>query len=98
MGALIKAGKALKTLHAFAFYVGLFTAAVQLSFMPSGWNFMAGGVLVKHPELFSCDEFFLGLRALTAYQDLRKRYLHLIDDRHAEYQALLCNEANIVND
>jgi glucokinase len=84
LGALIKAGKALKTLHAFAFYVRLFIAAVQLSFMPSGGIFMAGGVLLKHPELFSCDEFFLGLRALTAYQDLRREIpMRLIDDKHA---------------
>lgn len=84
LGRLLHAGKADRTLRAFSFYVGLFCATVQLTFMPSGGIFMAGGVLLKHQDLFSCEEFFLGLHALPAYKNERERFaMHIITDKHA---------------
>lgn len=84
LGALVRAGEAQETLGAFAFYVGLFVGTVQLCFMPSGGIFMAGGVLLKHSELFSCEEFYQGLWALPAYRTERERFsVQLITDDNA---------------
>lgn len=84
LGKLIHAGKANLTLGAFAFYVGLFSATVELTFMPSGGLFIAGGVVLKHHELFLLDEFAQGLRAAPAYANERARFpMHIITDEHA---------------
>lgn len=86
LGVLIRQGDANDTLHCFAFYVGLFSAVVQLCFMPSGGIWMAGGILLKHPELFLCHEYQQGLQALSAYQAERQRFpIRLITDRHAAF-------------
>jgi glucokinase len=84
LGAVVRASEAQETLGTFAFYVGLFVGTVQLCFMPSGGIFMAGGVLLKHRELFSCEEFYQGLWALPAYRTEREKFsVQLITDDNA---------------
>jgi glucokinase len=73
------------TLKIFAFYLGLFIGTVQLTFMPSGGIFIAGGVVQKNPHLFDYAEFWKGVKALPAYLNKRETFpLRLLyDDNHA---------------
>lgn len=72
LGELIRGGAAKETITLFAFYLGLFTATVQLSLMPTGGIWIAGGVVLNHLEIFDCPEFEQGIRALPAYLSERR--------------------------
>jgi len=86
LGELLRSGLGPHTLALFAFYLGLFTSTVQLSFMPSGGIFMAGGVILKHLSVFDCPEYFQGIAALPAYKAERSKFpLKVLIDEKTPY-------------
>ncbi len=86
IGKLIKEGKAGETLGLFAFYLGLFTGTVQLSFMPGGGIWITGGVVLNHLGVFDRPEFFQGIEASPAYLIQRKTFpLRVLADPNATF-------------
>ena len=73
------------TLSLFAWYLGLFTGTVQLTYMPDAGLWITGGVVNKHLDLFDIPTFKEGLMASPAYQAERKRMplYALTGDRYA---------------
>ncbi len=78
-------GQADETLAMVAWYMGLFIGTVQLAFMPSGGIWISGGVVLKNIHLFDHDEFYRGIGASPAYQNLRTEFPLgvLINPEHA---------------
>ncbi len=74
IGMAIRAGLADKTLKAFAWYLGLFIGTIQLTFMPDGGIWIAGGVVMQHLALFDCPEFQQGIEASPAYLLQRQQF------------------------
>jgi glucokinase len=74
IGHLLKAGQLDELANTFAWYLGLFVATIQLTFMPAGGIWMTGGVLLKHLGILEKDDFEAGIRSLPAYLSLRKQY------------------------
>jgi len=86
IGKLIKDGKANETLGLFAFYLGLFTGTVQLSFMPGGGIWITGGVVLNHLGVFDRPEFFQGIEVSPAYLTQRNTFpLRVLDDPNATF-------------
>lgn len=65
---LLKTGQAQDTLAMFAWYLGLFIGTVQLTFMPTGGIWIAGGVALNNLLAFDHPHFYQGIHASPAYQ------------------------------
>jgi glucokinase len=74
IGDLMHQDKVSELTDLFAWYLGLFVATLQLSFMPAGGIWMTGGVLLKHMNLVKHKSFQAGIHALSAYLSLRNTY------------------------
>jgi len=74
VGGLIAAGKEKELAETFAWYVGLFTGTVQLSFMPEGGIYITGGVALTHAAIFDLPAFNEGIHASPAYLSQRKDF------------------------
>ncbi len=61
------------TLSLFAWYLGLFTGTVQLTFMPDAGLWITGGVINKHMDLFDQPTFKQGIMASPAYMAEREQ-------------------------
>jgi glucokinase len=86
LGELINKNKADETLGLFAFYLGLFTGTVQLSFMPTGGIWITGGVVCNHLSVFERPEFFEGINASPAYLTQRETFpLRVLCDTNAHF-------------
>lgn len=87
IGKLMGAGEAEETVAFFAWYLGLFIGAVQLSFMPDGGTWMTGGVTIKHLSVFDHPDFYKGIAASPAYLEKRKTLplAVMCDTQHAFY-------------
>lgn len=67
-------GTAEETIAMFAWYLGLFIGTMQLSFMPSGGIWVTGGVVLKNINVFDHPDFYRGIQASPAYQQLRSDF------------------------
>jgi glucokinase len=87
IGRLMGAGGAEETVAFFAWYLGLFIGAVQLSFMPDGGTWITGGVTIKHLAVFDHPDFYKGIEASPAYLAKRKTLPLAVmrDTQHAFY-------------
>lgn len=74
IGALMRSGQAPETADAFAWYLGLFVGTMQLTFMPEGGVWLAGGVALLHMDLFDTPAFQAGLDASPAYALQRQQF------------------------
>lgn len=74
IGNLMEAGKIEELTEAFAWYLGLFIATLQVTFMPAGGIWMTGGVLLKNMGLTQRKSFKEGIHSLPAYLSLRQTY------------------------
>lgn len=74
VGRKMQAGQADEVNNAFAWYAGLFTGTVQLTFMPEGGIWITGGVSIKHLNVFDNPEFMNGVVATPAYLQQRNEY------------------------
>lgn len=74
IGEKMRAGLLPELLHTFAWYLGLFTGTVQLTFMPEGGIWITGGVVMNHLEAFECADFYAGITASPAYIEQREQY------------------------
>jgi glucokinase len=86
LGQLINEKKAEETIGLFAFYLGLFTGTVQLSFMPTGGIWITGGVVCNHLTIFDRPEFFQGIEVSPAYFRQRETFpLRVLCDINAHF-------------
>lgn len=85
VGQQMHAGSTPELTALFAWYSGLFVAAIQLIFMPQGGIWISGGVALTHLQVFDHPDFQAGIEATPAYYDLRKEYPLgvLINPEHA---------------
>lgn len=74
VGQDMRNGLAEETLKAFAWYLGLFIGTMQLTFMPEGGIWLAGGVVLRHLEIFTHPDFQAGIDASPAYRSQRAQY------------------------
>lgn len=85
VGQAMRAGSMPATSKAFAWYLGLFIGTMQLTFMPEGGIWLAGGVTLQHLEAFDCPDFHQAIEASPAYLQQRSHYPLgiLCDQNHA---------------
>ena len=85
IGDLMRAGLANETKDILAWYLGLFIATIQLSFMPYGGIWLAGGVVLKHLAMLDLPAFKEGQYCAPAYLRERETFplAVLCDDSHA---------------
>jgi glucokinase len=85
VGRQMHAGETPELTGLFAWYAGLFVAAIQLIFMPQGGIWISGGVALTHLNVFEHPDFMAGIEATPAYYNLRKEYPLgiLINPEHA---------------
>ena len=74
LGSQMRNGDANETRQILAWYLGLFIGTLQLSFMPDGGIWITGGVVLKHPKVFDCSEFYDGIEASPSYWRQRKGF------------------------
>lgn len=74
LGKQMREGDADETRQILAWYLGLFVGTLQLSFMPDGGLWITGGVVLKHPKIFDCSEFFDGIEASPSYWHQRQGF------------------------
>ncbi len=74
LGQKMREGCADETREILAWYLGLFIGTLQLSFMPDGGIWITGGVVLKHPKIFDCAEFFAGIEASPSYWHQRQGF------------------------
>lgn len=74
VGVKMREGKAKEVIDAFAWYLGLFVGAVELTFMPEGGVWITGGVVISHLDVFDSPEFLAGIYASPAYLLQREEY------------------------
>lgn len=83
VGHRMRRGEAPETVKAFAWYLGLFVGTMQLTFMPEGGIWLAGGVALQHLEAFDCPDFQAGIEASPAYHQQRNQYpLGILRNHH----------------
>ena len=74
VGIAMRSGTIPETSRAFAWYLGLFIGTMQLTFMPEGGIWLAGGVTARHLEAFDYPEFHQAIEASPAYLQQRAHY------------------------
>lgn len=74
LGKQIQNGQADETCQILAWYLGLFIGTLQLSFMPDGGIWITGGVVLKHPSIFDCSEFYDGIQSSPSYWKQRQAF------------------------
>lgn len=74
VGEKMRHGEAPEMVAAFAWYIGLFVGAVQLTFMPEGGVWITGGVALNHLEVFDHADFYAGIYSSPAYRTQRDEY------------------------
>lgn len=74
VGVKLQNGSEPELLAAFAWYIGLFLGAVQLTFMPEGGIWITGGVALKNLNVFDHPELMEGIYSSPAYRIQREEY------------------------
>jgi len=74
LGKQMRNGEADETRQILAWYLGLFVSTLQLAFMPDGGLWITGGVVLKHPKIFDCSEFYDGIEASPSYWRQRQGF------------------------
>lgn len=74
VGHALSTGKIPELADTFAWYAGLFTGTVQLSFMPEGGIYITGGVALTHSAIFDLPAFEEGIDASPAYLTQRQNF------------------------
>ncbi len=74
VGNALASGKIPELADTFAWYAGLFTGTVQLSFMPEGGIYITGGVALTHSAIFDLPAFAEGIDASPAYLPQRQHF------------------------
>lgn len=82
-GGLLARGQASELADAFAWYAGLFTGTLQLSFMPEGGIYITGGVALTHSTIFDLPAFTDGIHASPAYLTQRQAFpITVLNNNH----------------
>lgn len=74
LGKKMQDGTANETQQILAWYLGLFIGTLQLTFMPDAGIWITGGVILKHPQIFDCSEFYDGIQSSPSYWEHRQEF------------------------
>lgn len=85
VGERLHANQAPELLKVFAYYLGLLVGTLELTFMPEGGIWVAGGVALRHINAFDQPDFKAGIDASPAYAEERSHYPQgvLVNPQHA---------------